>query len=107
MWETGNFDELMKECRAIQGRLKDTKPKNKTPEQISREFANFMLQGKVNAALKLLDNNPALGIADLSENTLDKLNDLHPQASEADESILMTGDAPYFDPIIFNSIDES
>ena len=107
LWNAGNFEELMKECRAIQKRLRDSTPKNKTPEYLAKEFARFMLLGKVNAALKLLNKNTDFGVAAISEKTMDDLRKLHPEAKAADESILLTGDVPFFDPVIFNNIDES
>ena len=67
LWNAGNFEELMKECTAIQMRLRDSTPKNKTPEYLAKEFARFMLLGKVNAALKLLNKNTDFGVAAIFE----------------------------------------
>ena len=72
----------------------------------SKGFARLMLQGKVHAALRLLEKNQDLGVAELSDANITILKTLHPESEPADESILMTGDLPYFDPIIFDDIDE-
>ena len=36
-----------------------------------------------------------------------ELKNLHPSAKEASEEILMEGEIPFFDPIIFSNIDDS
>ncbi len=106
LWESGRFDELLRESLAIQHNLTKSSPKYEKPEDVAKRFANLMLQGKVHAALKMLDKAESLGVADLTEETLRELKKLHPEGVNADESVLMTGETPYFDPIVFNAIDE-
>ena len=106
-WENGNFEELMKENRDIQHKLRQSLPKKDTTEHIAKCFAHLMLQGKVHAALRLLDKNEELGLAELNAENITKLTALHPEAADADESILMSGELPYFDPIVFQNIDEA
>ena len=65
-----------------------------------------MLQGKVHAALRILDKAASLGIAQLTDETLKALSDLHPAAQEAEDVALIEGELPYFDPILFTNIDE-
>ena len=43
----------------------------------------------------------------LSDDTINKLKIKHLIAVPADEPILLTGEIPFFDPIMFNEIDES
>ena len=108
LWENGRFDELMREARTIQGRLKlHCKIKMNTPEHTAKTFANLMLLGKVNAALRLLDKDSSLGIANLTDDTMKELKKLHPDGKHAGLQTLMTGELPYFDPVIFQNIDES
>ena len=66
-----------------------------------------MLRGKINAALRLLDKQEALGVAKLDENAIKKLRELHPTASTVSEDILQTGELPYFDPVILTNTDEN
>ena len=54
-WEKGDFELLMKESRAIQDRLRQNRSKHETEEHSAKIFANLMLQGKVHAALRVLD----------------------------------------------------
>ena len=79
-----------------------------TPEHIAKTFAKLMLQGKVNAALKLLNKAANLGIADLTEETVNHLKELHPEGKEVAEGVLITDEPePYFDPVVFSNIDET
>ena len=108
LWDDGKFDELMREARSIQERFKiESKNKSKSPESIAKNFAKLMLLGKVNAALRLLDKETSLGVANITEETMGELKKLHPEGKQAEVQTLMKGEVPYFDPIIFHNIDES
>ena len=106
MWSAGNFEDLMKEGRLIQHKFGDIVRSDETIEHIAKVFARLMLQGKVNAALRLLNKQEALGIAKLDENTIKKLKELHPVSQPTTDEILISGELPYFDPVIFTNIDE-
>ena len=106
LWIAGNFEELLREGRAIQQKLKQQKRTDETNEHVAKNFAKLMLQGKVHAALRILDKAASLGIAELTEETLKALSDLHPAAQEARDIALLEGEIPYFDPILFTNIDE-
>ena len=101
-----DFDELMREGRAIQEMLKAQSSTLDTSEHITKVFTKLMWQGKVHSALRLLEKASNLGIAEMSEETLSQLKRLHPDAQEASEITLETGDLPYFDPVVFTNIDE-
>ena len=55
MWKNSKFDGLLKEVRYIQHKFKYSK-KLKYPEEVGRSFAKYIMEGKISAALKLLDN---------------------------------------------------
>ena len=59
LWEQGDFDELLRECRTIQATL--TATRKVSNEQLSKTFASLIFRGKVNAALRLLDNESSGG----------------------------------------------
>ena len=103
----GDFEGQMKENKAIQHKLREGSPSKGTAESIAKGFARLILQGRVHAALRLLNRNEELGIAELTDENVKILKALHPTGAEADESILMTGELPYFDPIVFQNIDEA
>ena len=106
LWQNGNFDELLREGRAIQKTFKSSMKKDESPEHISKTFTKLMLQGKVQAALRLLDKGETAGVAVVNDETLKILRELHPDSKPACEQVLMQGEIPYFDPIIFSNIDE-
>ena len=98
----------MAESRAIQQRLRQNSSlSGQTPEHKAKTFVRLIFQGKVNPALKMLERNSALGVADLTDETLRQLKNLHPEAEPAHESTLLSGEIPYFNPIAFHNIDES
>ena len=107
LWEIGSFDQLMREVRSIQQKLKENQPKNESTEQLAKRFAKLMLAGKVHAALRLLDKAESVGVLNLTDEVLSDLKSLHPDAKHAPEVILMDGELPWFDPVVFTNIDES
>ena len=96
----------MKESRAIQTKLTLNRTKAESEEQLSKVFTRHMLQGKVHAALKVLEKSSNLGVATMNEATFAALQKLHPEAKDAAQPTLAQGEIPYFDPVIFSNIDE-
>ena len=122
LWKKGSFDELMNECRCIQNHLKSTHPGSDQSRDIARLFDHLLSEGKVGAALRLLTATREGGVLpldslvpsgfDSSGNPLFKttkeiLQEKHPQGRVASQdSLLDTSlDTPYFDPILFDSLD--
>jgi hypothetical protein len=64
-----------------------------------------MLSGKINAAMRLLDDTSTSGVLQLSEDTFRELKAKHPEAMEADKEMLITGQVPFVDPAMFSIID--
>ena len=106
LWKEGDFDALVREARAIQSTLSANK-KFKTPEQLSRTFSKLMLQGKVNAALRVLDEESSGGILPQTNTVFQDLQSKHPLSQPANESVMIKGDMPFVDPAIFSNIDET
>ena len=106
LWNEGDFDALVREARAIQSTL-STNKKFKTPEQLSRTFSKLMLQCKVNAALRVLDEESSGGILPLTNTVFQDLQSKHPLSQPATESVMIQGDKPFVDPAIFANIDET
>ena len=106
LWAEGDFDALMRESRIIQKALVSSHSKQRD-EQLSKNFAKLVFQGKINAALKMLDKNENGGVLHLSQDTVDSLKAKHPEARDADESVLIQGPKPFVDPVLFERIDES
>ena len=107
LWEEGKFGELLKEGRAIQEKLKQPMKRIENYEELAKKFAKLMMEGKVHAALRLLDKRAADGVINMTEEVFRELQKLHPDGKEAKDEILLTGEVPFFDPVIFSNIDES
>ena len=106
LWHTGDFDTIMREARAIQSMLK--KHTNEiSDENLSKTFAKLIFEGKINAALKLLDKSSRGGVLPLTPETIEELKRKHPTAAKPDDSVLIQGPKPIVDPVMFENIDES
>ena len=78
-WQNGQFEVLMSECRTTQKNLKNyTRASN--PDYFARKFAKHILNGKINAALRLLDNAESTGVLPLNKSVLNSLTAKHPAA---------------------------
>ena len=80
LWEKVDFAALMRESRTIQSQLRSFGSTNQ-PESVSKTFTKLMLQGKVNLAMRLLEQEQRSGVIDVNSDTLKELRDKHPVAS--------------------------
>ena len=107
-WKNADFEALIREARVIQCKLQSAQnAKTDDPENVGKIFAKLMLQGKVNAAIKLLDRVNVGSVLPLCTDTVQKLKLKHPNGSEAKQSALLTGEVPFCDPAMFNNLDEN
>ena len=66
-WKEGNIDTLLHEGRTIQSRFRTTSsPSNSDEQHTSQQFVKFMKQGKLRAALRLLEQNRGSGVLSLN-----------------------------------------
>ena len=77
LWRQGDLNMLMKEIRFIQNRFVNSK-RARSVEDISRMFAKLVFQGKLTAAIKLLDKENSSGLLNLSDEVLAQLKEKHP-----------------------------
>jgi len=99
----GDFDELTRECRAIQTRLVQSTIKK--AESITKRFSDLMFLGKVNAALKLLSNERSRGLVLISDEVINTLQENHPEAQPKFEDLLLQGPTQEVHPAMFQVID--
>ena len=71
LWKKGDFDTLLRECRAIQTTL--TASRKSTIENLSKTFASLMFRGKVNAALRFLEEQPPVGVLPVNDTVYEDL----------------------------------
>ena len=105
LWQQGEFDGLLRECRTIQSTL--TTARNVHNEQLSKTFASLIFRGKVNAALRLLDEQSSGGVLPLSDDVYQDLRMKHPAAKPEDGSVMLQGEVPFVDPALFANINEA
>ena len=65
----GNLEEIILECKSIQGHLK----LRKNNQNYMKTFAKLMMQGKVNAPLRFLSEQKGSGVLQLTESVLSGL----------------------------------
>ena len=102
--ETGRSNLLMKEVRFIQEKFVSSR-KAKSIEEISRIFARLVMQGKITAAIKLLDRESSTALVTPSREVLEELEKKHPSA-EIGEECLLNGPIDQIPPNIFDLINE-
>ena len=61
LWKSGSFDELVREARFIQSNVRQNRGADNI-EQVAKKFNGFIINGKINAALKLLSDAQTNGI---------------------------------------------
>ena len=66
-----------------------------------------MMEGKVNAALRVLDEEQSGGVLPLSEAVLKDLQNKHPHSEPPNPTVMIDGEIPLVDPTLFSNIDES
>ena len=103
LWNEGKLDELFFEATSIQRRLKDT-TRSTTIESIAKRFTAHMLNGRVSAAIKLLNEQPENGILPANDETLTMLNEKHPPAKEPGNVALLSGEIQTIHPSVFDQI---
>ena len=103
--ERREIEKLLVEGKTIQERLLKDSTKNQSSERKETLFARFMVDGKVNKALNLLESSNKGGILPLTEETFEVLLEKHPKASEAPNDILIEEEVQNVHPVIYGSID--
>ena len=80
---------------------------NRTPEDSSRNFAKLMWQGKVSAALKLLNSDYDNGVLKVDDNVFKDLQEKHPKPALIKEGSLLQGPIDKAPASYWDAIDES
>ena len=105
LWKQGDLNLLMKEVRFIQEKFVSSR-KAKSVEDITRIFARLVMQGKITAAIKLLDQERSTALVTPSRKVLEELEKKHPSAAEIREECLLNGPTDQIPPNIFDLINE-
>ena len=79
LWSDGNFESLLDEGRTIQWQFAlDSHNRSKIDQNLSKQFANHMMEGRVKAALRLISQDNFRGTLSLDST----INSENPQLSE-------------------------
>ena len=103
-WNRGEIDSLLREGRAIQGRLTSSHRKNE-PDS-ARVFANLVMSGQINSALRYLSGENRGGVLPLTDDVMKQLREKHPGAQEAQLGTLVFGPTEQVHDSIFQQINE-
>jgi len=104
LWEAGEFVQVFDEASTIQSSFKDSfRPK--TVNELSKRFLKEMQRGNVNEAIKILTNNMRNVVLPITDETLHKLRQKHPESKEPGDSALLTDEPTSVHPIKFEMID--
>ena len=103
LWKNKDVEGLLNETRAIQKRLPQ-RQKPETTEEKPKIFAKFVLEGKVNAAIRLPDDDTSSEVLTLSADVIKTLRQKHPNAKPSDDTVMLHGPFNHVNEIIFDGI---
>ncbi|MCH2405735.1 MAG: hypothetical protein MK200_06040, partial [Nitrosopumilus sp.] len=107
MWKIGKIDELFREGEALQNRLPKIPKYDNSIAEIAKRFKNLVVAGKINAALRLLDNNNNSvtgAVLPINDDTYTLLSEKHPNAEPKFQNMLLEGPIKNVEAAIFDSI---
>ena len=87
LWKEGEIDQLMLEGRMIQHRLTSGRRAN-SPNK-AKVFANLVMNGQINSALRYLSDVDGGRILPLIDDIMNQLKEKHPPAQEAQLGFLL------------------
>ena len=90
LWKNGEISDILRECKKIQERLKNNKPKQ-DPDQARKVFVKLMLEGKISSALRWLDTQCNRGSLSVNDEVIECLRQKHPPAQPCSGSDLLRG----------------
>ena len=88
LWKSVSCDELVREARFIQSKFSQNRRADNI-EQMAKKFNGFIINGKINVALKLLSNVRSNGILQLDDQSLRLLREKHPDSEEKFENLFL------------------
>ena len=80
--------------------------KARTVDDISKVFAKLVFQGKLSAAMKLLDSESSTGLLNLTLEFLEGLKEKHPEVADIADESLLYGPIDYISPGVFDLIED-
>ena len=81
LWKEGKIDKLMREGTVIQKSLRNSR--RASPPNTAKVFANLVMSGQINSALRYLSDNQGGGVQPLNDDVMRQLKEKHPNPQEA------------------------
>ena len=103
LWKDRNIKDLLLESITINSR-KASNAGTINEVDLSRRFSQLMMEGKINPALRLLEQGAFSKILPLTDETMQCLHQKHPIASPIYEEKLLQGPIKYISPVIYDNI---
>ena len=103
LWRDGKLLELLIEGRQIQKKLHTSKHQNNQDD--ARIFSNLIMQGKVNAALKMLAKSET-GVHKVTDDIVKELQAKYPKPEKIQDETLLQGPINKVPASYFDEIDE-
>ena len=91
LWNEEKIVMSVKEARTIHNRFRNSSNTKLTQDDSARSFAKLMLEGKTQAALKIISKDYENGVLKIYDHILTKLKSTHPPATEVKEDSLLFG----------------
>ena len=76
LWKEGEIDKLLHEGWMIQKRLSNSRRAD--PPNATRVFANLVMSGQINSALRYLSENNGGGVLALGDDVMAQLTEKYP-----------------------------
>ena len=106
-WNNGNVMNLLKEAQFIQHKFNHFQKINHSSDKTAKTFAGLIGQGKINAAMKVLDNTSSAGLHDITPSVIEDLRKKHPNPSPIkDPETLLYGPIAETECYLYDDIDE-
>ena len=93
----------MNETRTIQKRLPQ-RLKPQTTKEKAKRFAKLVLEGKINAAIRLPDDDTSSGVLPLSADVIKTLRQKHPDAKPSNDTMMLHGPFTHVNKIILDGV---
>ena len=102
-WKNKDIEGLLNETRRIQQGLPQRKKPQATEER-AKIFAKLVLEGMVNAAIRLLDDDTSSGVLPFSANVIKTLRQKHRDAKPLNDTMMLHGLFNHVNDIIFDGV---
>ena len=90
--------------RQEQSKKASSATKTTKKEEKAKIFAKLVLKGKVNAAIRLLDDDTSSRIFPLSANVIKTLRSKHPDAKPSNDTMMLHGLFSHVNEMIFDGV---